>query len=317
MSTSDIVLTTEQEKAIKHFEGPMLVVSGPGSGKTEILLRRIEFLIKEKKVEPSSILACTFTNKATESIKFRLSRLIGTRAEEVYISTIHAFCSQMLKEYPDYHDLGESFQVLDGEAQDMLVRALYWNKLRLAKSSIIQKRGGIESLIGLFEVISRNLIETDKLKEYYEANKTFDDIKRRVLRAYELYVDYLISHKQVDFTYLQRYFFKLITSKPDFLKLLQERFCFTLVDEFQDVSPIQFRIIRTIFETKKRNNIFAVGDDDQSIYGWRGTDSEIFRSFKEIFKDSNTVSLVDNFRSTGSIVERANLYMAREVCRSY
>ncbi len=312
MSNEEMKLTKDQERAKRHFEGPMLVVAGPGSGKTEILLQRIEYLIQEKHVNPSAILACTFTNKATDNIKFRLAKRIGTKAEEVYVSTIHAFCSQILREYPDYHEFGESFEVLDGEAQSMLVRALYWGQLQLSNSGLIKKRGGIESLIDCFNLLSRNLIDPEKLRKYYEAEQTYDDLKRRILRAYDLYIGHLISEKKIDFSYLQRYFQELITSHPEFLKLLQDRFYFALVDEFQDVSPIQFKIIRAIFETKERNNIFAVGDDDQSIYGWRGTDSEIFSSFIKINKDCKTAKLTQNFRSTRNILNSANFFMARK-----
>jgi len=310
MSKVDIEPTKEQQTAIQHFKGPMLVVAGPGSGKTEVLLRRIEYLIKEKKVKPSSILACTFTNKATENIKFRLARLIGTKSEEVYISTIHAFCRQMLREYPDYHKIGENFDVLDGEAQSMLIRAIYWGPLMLVRSGLIRKKDGLESLIELFNIFSRNLVDTEKLRNYYESNGDYDDLKRRFLRAYDLYTKYLRDKKKIDFSYLQRYFFETISSRKKFLETLQDRFLFALVDEFQDVSPIQFKIIRKIFETKGRTNIFAVGDDDQSIYGWRGTDNEIFSRFTKTFRDCSMVKLENNFRSSAHIVESANDYIA-------
>ena len=310
MKAHKIDLTQDQQCATSHFKGPMLVAAGPGSGKTEVLLRRIQNLINKEKVKPESILTCTFTNKATDNIRFRLAGLIHTKAELVQISTIHAFCNQMLREYSEYHDLGENFDVFDSDEQAILVRKLYSGTLKLYHTYLINKRNSISSLVDFFNVLSRNCITTAELQKYYEKNKAWDDFSRRILRAYELYMEYMLIEKKVDFAFLQRYFLELLSSKRDFLKELQNRFHFVLVDEFQDVSPIQFEILLKIFQTKERNNFFAVGDEDQSIYGWRGTDISFFRTFDKYFRDYKKVVLAKNFRSTEDIVKQTARFIS-------
>lgn len=300
--------TPSQREAAKHFEGPLLIVAGPGAGKTRVLVERVAYLVKKKKVDPSNILVITFTVKAAEELKARLSHCVGQEIVSMQISTIHSFCHEILRDYSDYHELGATFDVLDSEMQLMFMRANFY-KLGINR---LVNMGRISEVLDGFNKCGENIIPPNELSEYlkkrYPDNKKYQEF----CKSYEKYLEALGEQKKIDFAGLQINVLKLLKNNPDVLKAIRDKYRFILVDEYQDTNPIQDEFFDLISNTHK--NICVVGDEDQSIYAFRGADPWNFIRFKEKY-DSKYVSLDKNFRSTSNIVKLFDGFM--ENYRSY
>lgn len=307
-------VTPEQKEAIEHFKGPGLVVAGPGSGKTFVITKRVEFLVNKMNVHPEKIVVTTFTNKAANELKVRLSDSIGTKAAEMQISTIHSLCKKFLEEYYVYQNLGAEFEVLDEHARRLFLQI---NKFRLGIYR--KKKGGWSWLKNkredeyarLYDFLTRNDVNIEELKQDLKSRGWLDEENRKVLESYEKYLQLLENEKKIDFANLQLKAYKLIQTNEEVLKEIQERFEFILVDEYQDTSPIQDKIFRKLAEPE--NNIFVVGDENQSIYGFRGASLLNFEHFTSNYPEAETYFLNINFRSARGIVDLSNRLLEEKI----
>ena len=302
------ICTKSQINAAKHFEGPLLIVAGPGSGKTRVLVERVAYLVKKKHIDPGNILVITFTIKAAEELKTRLSLCVGPEIISMQVSTIHSFCHEILMKYSDYHELGATFDVLDNEMQLMFLRANFY-KLGINK---FINMGRISEVVHGFNKCGENIISTDELSEYlkkrYPDNNKYQDF----CNSYRNYLILMNKEKKIDFAGLQINVLNLLNDNKSVLEKIQNQYKFILVDEYQDTNPIQDEFFDLISDP--HNNLCVVGDEDQSIYAFRGADPWNFIRFKEKY-DSEYVSLDKNFRSTSNIVNLFNHFM--EKYRSY
>jgi DNA helicase-2/ATP-dependent DNA helicase PcrA len=310
--SSMAVLTKKQSEAASHFEGPAIVVAGPGSGKTRVLTERIRFLIAQKFVDPASILATTFTEKAAAEISNRLFRTTGKAAQHVHVSTVHSLCMTMLQDYFSAHGLGARFSVMDADGQKLFILA-HRSKLNLGgrrgwRDLVFTSAGYLrnyeDTVAGLYNLLTENEINAQRLTEDLRAQGLLTHDMERILESYTIYRDLLQEDKQVDFAHLQTIALRMLRNNPEVAKQVQQRFRFVLVDEYQDTSPIQDEIFRIIAEGHR--NIFVVGDENQSIYGFRGASIENFTRFTERYPGASEYFLNTNFRSVHNIVEIAN-----------
>lgn len=307
-------LTTNQKKAITHNKGPALVVAGPGSGKTLVLTERVKFLIEKKKINPEKIIVTTFTEKAADELKVRLSKALGIKAARIQISTIHSLCNTLLHDYFTEHDMGVGYEILDQNAQRLL---LHTNKFQLG---IYRRdgykfrwlnRGNLEDFADLYDFLTRNDVDMDDLKKELARKGELIKDNERVIDSYKKYMNRLEEENRIDFANLQLKFYKLINNNQEVLKEIRGRFEYLLVDEYQDTSPLQDRIFRII--APPQNNIFVVGDVNQSIYAFRGATALNFKNFTDNFPYSKTYFLNVNFRSTEHIVELSNKLMRDKI----
>ncbi|WP_370005518.1 ATP-dependent helicase [Methanothermobacter sp. KEPCO 2] len=296
----EIQLTDEQRRAVEHFTGPMLVVAGPGAGKTRIIVERVAQLIEERGVDPGSLVVITFTKKAADELKERILGRVGSRAEEMQISTIHSFCNRILRMYPDHHPLGSHFHVLDEEKQLMFI---YDHREELGLRHTPRER--FLKIQTFFSECQENMIEPETLLEYHRSNgsKKTDIV---VAEAYGKYLKLMEEKRVLDFSGMQWQVVKLLENDGGVLKDLRSRYRFLMVDEYQDTNPIQERFLELLAGDEK--NIFAVGDEDQSIYGFRGSTPENFLGFEDKY-DAEVVMLERNFRSVPSIVDITQRFM--------
>lgn len=301
--------TKNQIKAIYHLRGPALVIAGPGAGKTLIITERVKKLIGCDGIDPKTILVTTFTEKAANELKVRLAKTIGKKAELIYVSTIHSFCKSMLEKYFLYHDYGAEINVLDDESQKLLIELnkvklgiAYWDgrQIRDVKKSF----NFTKDICSLYDKLTQNNIDPTDLIDFLVKNRGMSEGDLEIINGYNRYLEMLKENKKVDFALLQTLLYKLATSNEDVLRHIQESFDFLLIDEYQDTSPIQDKIIRLIAGSKQ--NLFVVGDENQSIYGFRGASIKNFRNFLKNYPSAQTYFLNTNFRSTETIVNFSN-----------
>lgn len=302
---TNLSLTDDQIKAVEHYEGPLLIVAGPGSGKTRVLVERVVQLIKNRGVDPERIFVTTFTVKAAEELKARLSKDIGSKVESMQISTIHSFCHDILKEYSDYHDLGATFDVLDEESQLMFLRSNFYG-LGLQKWIRISE---VSNVISFFNKCGENCINPEDLiceiKKDYPEKEDFAGF----CKAYKKYLHLMEEDHKIDFPGLQQSLLNLLENNSQALQDIRNRYDFILVDEYQDTNPIQDKIFELI--SKPKCNICIVGDEDQSIYAFRGADPCNFKRFPKKFEDTIRITLDKNFRSTSNIINLSDKFMEK------
>jgi len=296
--------TEQQRKAIEYVESPLLIVAGPGTGKTRVLTEKVIYLVKEKGFDPNRILVSTFTVKASEELKERLRESLGDDVENMQISTIHSFCEKMLQSFPEYHNFGNIFSVLDELDQFIFVNKNYWNYgLREYASEI-----NVDELIIFYNKCTENDVNPKELVEYCKNNHcSARDIA--IARSYELYLGNLLNPNdtRLDFSLLQREFYHLLLENPEVLQMVQGMYDYILIDEYQDTNPIQDAIFKLIAEPLF--NITVVGDEDQSIYGFRGASIRNFRTFLQRYPGAKKLELEENFRSCREIVECFDAFM--------
>lgn len=309
-------LTKEQEKAINHFKGPALVVAGPGAGKTFVITERVKKLIRGHKINPKNILVTTFTEKAADELKVKLARTIGRGAELIHISTIHSFCKTMLEKHFLYHEYGAEINVLDDESQTLFIQ-LNKATLGIAKwdngilKDLKRRYDFISDVKKLYDQITQNMINIDELVTELKSKSDIDESEESIIRSYIKYADMLRQEKRMDFSMLETTFFELINKNKELLGEIQHQFKFILVDEYQDTSPIQDKIFGILSE--KYKNIFVVGDENQSIYGFRGASIKNFKNFIYVYDKAKSYFLDVNFRSTETIVDFSNKVFEGEV----
>ena len=277
-----------QKKAIEHYRGPMLVLAGPGSGKTLVITRRTQWLIEKAGVAPGNILVVTFTRAAAGEMRSRFDRLMDGRHLPVSFGTFHAIFFTILKYAYQY------------KVENILTEEEKYGVLRdLVHQIDVEMDDEKDFLMNIAGEISRVKGDMMPLEHFYSSNcskDVFDEI-------YEGYNQKLKRMRRLDYDDMLVQTFELFKERPDILAAWQKKYTHILIDEFQDINRIQYEIIRML--AKPENNLFVVGDDDQSIYRFRGAKPEILLGFTKDFPDAKTVVLNHNYRSTGSIVKRA------------
>ncbi len=309
ISSKENGFTKNQDFAINHYLGPALVIAGPGAGKTLIITERVKKLIIDKGVDPKKILVTTFTEKAANELKVRLAKSIGKKAELLHVSTIHSFCKSMLEKYFLYHDYGAEINILDEDSQKLVIELnktkigiAYWDGKRVR--NVKRRYNFIKDVTSFYDKLTQNSIDAKELLTSLEDKGIISEGDSEIILGYDKYMDLLKDNKQMDFALLQTNFYNLILSNSEILNEIQDSFDFIMVDEYQDTSPIQDKIIRLIAGDKK--NLFVVGDENQSIYGFRGASIKNFTNFVKRYTGAKTYFLNVNFRSTETIVNFSN-----------
>ncbi len=286
-------LNPQQVKAVKNTEGPLLVIAGAGSGKTRVLTYRIAYLIKEKNVDPFSILAITFTNKAAKEMKKRVTGLVGRIGEHMWVSTFHSFCARFLRS--EIHNLGMSrnYVIYDNDDSIKLIS-------RIAREMDIDiKRFPPRMIKSVISDAKNHLIDFETFNR-----KAFDHFNKLVAKMYSTYQERLLKANALDFDDLLVFTVDILNQFPAIKKKYQEKFQYLLVDEFQDTNIAQNEIVMLLGGGHKR--ICVVGDDDQSIYSWRGAKITNITEFDQRFDGASVIKLEQNYRSTQNILDAAN-----------
>lgn len=285
-----------QREAVTHPEGPVLALAGAGSGKTRIITYRIAYLIKEKGVSPTNILAVTFTNKAANEMKERVHRLVAKDAHELWIGTFHSVCLRILKKEIDNLDgFRRDFIIYDEVDQIKLIR------------ECMNKLGFSERISDPRSVRSQIDCAKNKGQSPWDIGASIYD--ERISRVYHIYEQELRRANALDFGDLLDFTATLFEKRPDVLDKYRNQFHHILVDEYQDTNHLQYKIVKLLSE--KHRNVFVVGDDNQSIYGWRGADITNILNFESDFPDAKVVKLEQNYRSTKNILRAANAVIVR------
>jgi len=285
------ILNESQEQAVRHTGGPLLVLAGAGSGKTRIITERISHLISERGVRPHNILAVTFTNKAANEMKQRVSAIARDEAKNVWIGTFHSTCLRILK-----RDINK----LEGYSRDFVIYDDS-DQLKLIKNCMGRLNIG-ERLIS--PKSARAQIDGAKNKGIGPHYPEMNEGDKNVQRIYALYEEELRKSNALDFGDLLHLTVKLFETVPEVMESYQNQFRHILVDEYQDTNHVQYKIVEML--SRKHRNLFVVGDDNQSIYGWRGADIKNILNFEKDFADAKIVKLEQNYRSTKTILEAAN-----------
>ena len=286
-------LNGPQCEAVEHTEGPLLILAGAGSGKTRVLTYRIAYLINEKEVKPWNIMAITFTNKAAGEMRDRVNRMIGFGAEQIWVSTFHSSCARILRRYIDRIGYDTNFTIYDTDDSKQVMKEVI-RKLELNPKVYKERR-----LLSQISSLKNEMIGPDE----YERSVTRWE-EKNVAKAYHLYQETLKSNNALDFDDLLLKTVELFKQDAEVLDYYQERFRYIMVDEYQDTNTVQFAFVQLLSE--KYKNICVVGDDDQSIYKFRGANIRNILEFEYVFKDTKVVKLEQNYRSTQNILNAAN-----------
>ena len=287
-------LNNEQREAVFCTEGPLLMLAGAGSGKTRSLTHRIAYLIEEKGVAPWNILAITFTNKAAQEMRERVDALVGYGSEDIWISTFHATCSRILRRHIDLLGYDRNFTLYDASDQKSLMKEV------LKEMKIDTKQFPERSVMS--EISSAKNEYKSPLDYRNEYGSNFRN--QRIADIYEHYQKRLKENNALDFDDLLVKMVDLFQTNPDVLEHYQDRFQYIMVDEYQDTNTVQFLLVSLL--AKKYRNLCVVGDDDQSIYKFRGANIYNILNFEKVFPDAQVIRLEQNYRSTQNILNAAN-----------
>lgn len=296
-------LNDMQKSAVFYTEGPLLLLAGAGSGKTRVLTHRIAYLIEEKGVNPWNIMAITFTNKAAGEMRERVDSLVGFGSESIWVSTFHSTCVRILRRYIDRLGYSNSFTIYDSDDQKTLMKDVC---KRLQIDTKVYKE---KALLGAISSAKDELVSP----QAYELNAAGDFGKQKIAQAYKEYQKQLRSNNALDFDDLIVKTVELFQNCPDVLDYYQERFKYIMVDEYQDTNTAQFKLVSLFAE--KYQNLCVVGDDDQSIYKFRGANIGNILNFEKMFADARTIKLEQNYRSTQNILNAANDVIRNNVGR--
>ena len=287
-------LNKPQKEAVFHTEGPLLILAGAGSGKTRVLTHRIAYLIEEKGVNPWNILAITFTNKAAEEMRQRVDSLVGIGAESIWVSTFHSMCVRILRRYIDRLGYDNRFTIYDTDDQKTLMKEV------CRKTDIDTKRFKERMLLSVISSAKNERI----LPEEFELNAGGDFVQLKIAKVYKEYEAQMRANNALDFDDLLVKTVQLLETQPDVRENYQERFRYIMVDEYQDTNTVQFRLVSLL--AGKYRNLCVVGDDDQSIYKFRGANIRNILDFEKEFSDAKVIKLEQNYRSVGNVLEVAN-----------
>ena len=287
-------LNNEQREAVFCTEGPLLMLAGAGSGKTRSLTHRIAYLIEEKGVAPWNILAITFTNKAAQEMRERVDALVGYGSEDIWISTFHATCSRILRRHIDLLGYDRNFTIYDASDQKSLMKEV------LKEMKIDTKQFPERSVMSEISSAKNEYKSPLDYRNKYGSNFR----NQRIADIYEHYQKRLKENNALDFDDLLVKMVDLFQTNPDVLEHYQDRFQYIMVDEYQDTNTVQFLLVSLL--AKKYRNLCVVGDDDQSIYKFRGANIYNILNFEKVFPDAQVIRLEQNYRSTQNILNAAN-----------
>ncbi|MCM3739412.1 DNA helicase PcrA [Oceanobacillus luteolus] len=286
-------LNKEQQEAVKHTEGPLLIMAGAGSGKTRVLTHRIAYLLGEKGVAPRNILAITFTNKAAREMRERVSKLVGPEAEYMWVSTFHSMCVRILRRDIDRIGYNRNFTILDSGDQLSVVKQV------LKNLNLDPKQFDPRAMLGQISSAKNELISDADFEK-----KASNFYERQVSQVYTGYQTMLRKNQSLDFDDLIMQTILLFKRVPEVLEFYQRRFQYIHVDEYQDTNHAQYFLVKQL--ASRFRNLCVVGDSDQSIYRWRGADISNILTFEEDYPNAKTVLLEQNYRSTKFILQAAN-----------
>ena len=287
-------LNDMQQMAVFHTEGPLLILAGAGSGKTRVLTHRIAYLMEEKHVSPYNIMAITFTNKAAAEMRNRVNKIVGFGAEQVWVSTFHSACVRILRRYIDRIGYSTDFTIYDTDDQKRLMKNVIKD---LNLDSKIYKENGMLNKISDFK---NKLMTTGDVSSM--AKRDFRMLN--VSKIYDNYQEALKNNNALDFDDLIMKTVQMFTKCPEVLESYQDRLRYIMVDEYQDTNAAQFAFVKLL--AQKHQNLCVVGDDDQSIYKFRGADITNILQFEKYFPNARVIKLEQNYRSTKNILEAAN-----------
>ena len=287
-------LNNAQKEAVLHLDGPLLIVAGAGSGKTKVLTSRIAHIIKEKKAFPNQILSVTFTNKAAKEMQTRVSKMLGSTATGLsWLGTFHSICAKILRKHATAANLNSNFTIIDTDDQTRLIK-------NICKSENID----IKQLAPRFILA---IIDRWKNKGYYPSEVVInnkDVYEKTILPLYKIYQQKLIDLNSCDFGDLILHAVKILENYPDIRQIYSTNFKYILVDEYQDTNFIQSKWLNLLSE--KNKNLCCVGDDDQSIYSWRGAEIKNFLEFDQVYENTKVIRLEQNYRSSQNILSVAS-----------
>ncbi len=287
-------LNEQQKEAVLYTEGPLLILAGAGSGKTRVLTHRMAYLIEEIGVNPWNILAITFTNKAAKEMRERVDRLVSFGSESIWVSTFHSSCARILRRHIQLLGYDTNFTIYDGDDQKSLMKDIC--KLLQIDTKLYKER----TLLGAVAHAKEELISPEEFRLRAQG----DFAQQKIAEVYEEYEKQLRANNALDFDDLLVKTVQLFQTQADVLENYQERFRYIMVDEYQDTNTVQFELVRLL--SSKYRNLCVVGDDDQSIYKFRGANIRNILNFEEFFEDAKVIKLEQNYRSTSNILNAAN-----------
>ncbi len=294
-------LNPAQREAVQAIEGPVLVLAGPGSGKTRVLTHRVAYLVRERGVDPYNVMTVTFTNKAAQEMKGRLHHLLGQRLRGLTIGTFHSICSRILRREAERLDVSSGFVIYDRSDQLGLVRQA------LKDLNLDDKMYRPQAILGTISRAKNELIGP----ESFAPQTYWQEVAGRV---YARYQELLVANNAQDFDDLLMNAVQLLTQHPEVLAKYQRRYLHILVDEFQDTNTAQYALVKRLAE--KNGNLFAVGDEDQSIYAFRGADFRNVHRFRRDYPDARVVLLEQNYRSTQTILDVSKAVISHNIHRT-
>lgn len=297
-------LNKEQKEAVFHTQGPLLILAGAGSGKTRVLTHRIAYLIEEKEINPFHILAITFTNKAAGEMRERVDSLVGFGSEAIWVSTFHSACVRILRRHIDQLGYGSNFTIYDTDDQKSVMKDVC-KRLEI-DTKFLKER----TILNEISAAKNELISAEK----YAVEMQGDFTKKKIADAYKEYQKRLKDNNALDFDDLLMLAVELFKNCPEILQMYQKRFQYIMVDEYQDTNMAQFQFVRMLADTKE-HNLCVVGDDDQSIYKFRGANIQNILNFEKFYPDAKVIKLEQNYRSTQNILNAANGVIAHNIGR--
>lgn len=297
------LLNDKQLEAVYHTEGPLLILAGAGSGKTRVLTHRIAYLIEEKGIAPYHILAITFTNKAAAEMRERAVSIAGEEAKFCWISTFHSACIRILKAHAEKIGYSRSFTIFDPEDQKALMRRI------LKENNLSDKMYAPKAVLAEISHAKDELIGPSS----YADQTKGDYYKEKIAFLYDQYQKALFENQAMDFDDIIGLTVRLFETSPEVLSLYQERFRYIMVDEYQDTNTAQYRLVSLL--ASRYRNLCVVGDDDQSIYRFRGANIRNILDFEKDFPDACVIRLEQNYRSTSKILHAANHVIRNNVSR--
>ena len=289
-------LNAMQQEAVFHTEGPVLILAGAGSGKTRVLTHRIAYLIEEKGINPWNIMAITFTNKAAQEMRERVDQIVGFGSESIWVSTFHSSCVRMLRRYIDRLGYDNNFTIYDTDDQKTVIKEI------CKRLNIDTKQFKERTLMAAISSAKDELVSPAEYK--LQASTASGYGAQTIARVYEAYQKQLRQNNALDFDDLIVKTVELFQSCPDVLDYYQERFRYIMVDEYQDTNTAQFKFVSLLAE--KYKNLCVVGDDDQSIYKFRGANIGNILGYEKVFPQAKVIKLEQNYRSTQNILSAAN-----------
>ncbi len=291
-------LNPEQREAVTHLNGPVLILAGAGSGKTRVITYRIAYMIKKHNVAPSSILAITFTNKAANEMRQRIETLVGDRSKFIWCGTFHSIFARLLRRHAELLGYTKNFSIIDTDDQAKLIKDSM-KELDIADSQFKPKsvQNSISNAKNLFQDVEEFTLLAGK-----------DYFMGVVARIYKRYQEKLLANNAMDFDDILINMVKLLEKNPEIRELYRNKFQYIMVDEYQDTNMPQYRAVMQL--AQGNDNICVVGDDDQSIYSFRGADVRLILKFEKDFPGAQVIKLEENYRSTKTILSAANCVIA-------